>query len=468
MLTLSDPGVALHLVNAAAIDSTWFSRVALNFNPWSKQTAILRAVRRHRRVIIQSGHGVGKSRILAAIALEWMATKPGAKIVCTAGTNAQIHDVLWSEVRKLYRSSRIPIGGEMQERGWKGPRPDWFAVCKSVDDPTALQGVHGEAVLIIVDEAEGVAREMWEALDTLLSSEGARMVAAFNPTTPSGYCFEATQRPDLWHTIAISCLEHPNFISGENVIPGAVTRAWVEECRASWGEDDPRWAFRVLGQFPKTGTRQLASIADLDATIGGGTAAPEPPRAGLDVARFGGDRNVLCLLDDRRRVVACDHWTGHDAMQTVGRVVDRLRGTAFQLRVDTCGMGGPFVDRFRELGVAVDAVDFGAAPSSHGGRSPDWALARGVPFRGAGGRKDELHYVLRQLVRDRAIEIGPKFCELRADLAALQYEFDSAGHFRVDDKETVRVRIGRSPDFSDALVIALSNGFSSPEDYYPR
>jgi hypothetical protein len=50
---------------------------ALAFEPWSKQRAVLEAVRDHQRVAVRSAHGVGKTSIAARVVLWWLAAWPG-------------------------------------------------------------------------------------------------------------------------------------------------------------------------------------------------------------------------------------------------------------------------------------------------------------------------------------------------------------------------------------------------------
>ena len=47
-----------------------------------------------------------------------------------------------------------------------------------------------------------------------------------------------------------------------------------------------------------------------------------------------------------------------------------------------------------------------------------------------------------------------------ADLASVRYWYDSRGRFTVEPKDAIRARIRRSPDFGDALVIALGSGLA--------
>ena len=430
-------------------DATYFCRGVLGFTPWAKQRDILRSVRKHRRTLVISGHGVGKTQIAGAIICEWMSTRPQARVICTATTYPQVREVLWEKTRALYHAAKMPLGGRMLDAAWT-IGPEWMAVAKTADDPTALQGIHGPAVLIVVDEGEGVPASNIEALSSLLSSDGSRMVAFTNPTSTQSWCYEAAQRPDVWHTINVSCLEHPNVVEGREVVPNAVTRQWVEEVRAQHGEDSDYWLSRVLGQFPKGGSKQIVT-ADAMREIEDGIGPEEQPRAGLDVARFGGDRTVLSIFDERRRLVAVESWAGSDLMASTGRAVEVSRRYGARLRVDVCGIGSGVVDRLREMRVDVDAVDFGEKARG------DWPhlVSRGTAFL---NRRAEMHWVFRELVRRKEIGIPKKFRETIADLLVPCFDYKSDGTIYVEDKEKIRARTGRSPDFGDSVLIAMSNG----------
>lgn len=443
------------VLDACAVDSAFFARSVLGWEPWLRQREILESARRHRRTLVMSGHGVGKTRTLASLICETMVTEPDCRVVCMASTYRQVHDALWGEVQKLYRESRLPLGGRIGETEWTigdGSRASIVAV----DDPTALQGIHSRRVLVIVDEAEGVDAKIWGAVDSLLSSGGSSLVVAFNPVTPSGYLFDAHLNPQRWNAIKVSCLEHPNVVQNDEVITGAVTSRWVDEVRTREGEDSAFWASRVCGRFPSAGSDSLVSVAELEATEAVATGVREPRRIGLDVARMGGDANVLVVLDETRRVVAVESWRGEDLMQTTGRLIDAMRRhnvIGRNVAVDSCGIGAGVVDRMREQNVAVTAVDFGSAPAG------DWATVLGKESTFP-NRRCELHAALRALVRSKQISIPSSFREVIADLASVRYWFDSRGRFTVEPKDAIRARIRRSPDFGDALVIALGSGLA--------
>ena len=433
-----------------AADVGFFPAHVLGNPLWEKQREIAASVRKNRRTAVISGHATGKTNTIACVILEAMTMHPNARIILTATTWNQVKDTAWGEVKRLYRNAKLPLGGMMLDTRWTIADGS-LATCISVDDPTALQGVHGPFVLVIVDEAEGLGQDMWAAIESLMSSEGSRLLVCFNPVTPSGFLYEASKQPREWNFINVSCLDHPNVTSGQNQIPGAVTREWVDEMRAKHGEDSPFWHARVLGKFPDAGSDSLLSAREIEATEGIQTGVKEPRRIGLDVARMGSDTSVLTVYDETRTLIAVESWRSEDLMQTAGRLIDAIRRFKVEPRnacVDVCGIGAGVVDRCREAGMIVTPVDFGGGPVG------DWAplLGREAGFP---NRRCELHAVMRQLVREKAISIPTRYREIVADLSAIRYWYDGRGRFVVEPKDAIKERIRRSPDFSDAAILAL-------------
>ncbi len=51
----------------------------------------------------------------------------------------------------------------------------------------------------------------------------------------------------------------------------------------------------------------------------------------------------------------------------------------------------------------------------------------------------------------------PDSDELIADLSAIRYEFTQDGRIKLEGKDDVRKRLGRSPDRADALVLSMGH-----------
>ena len=50
----------------------------------------------------------------------------------------------------------------------------------------------------------------------------------------------------------------------------------------------------------------------------------------------------------------------------------------------------------------------------------------------------------------------PVSAELKADLCGVRYDFDAAGKMRLESKDILKARTGRSPDLADALALTFA------------
>ncbi len=91
-----------------------FAREVLLFEPDGWQKTALMDLAQNPKVAIKSGQGVGKTGLEAVALLWFLCCFPYPRIVATAPTKQQLHDVLWSEISKWM--SRSPLLSEIHER----------------------------------------------------------------------------------------------------------------------------------------------------------------------------------------------------------------------------------------------------------------------------------------------------------------------------------------------------------------
>ena len=269
-----------------------FARNVLGVQLWSKQEEVLSALLEHRRVAVKSGNGLGKG-FSAAVALLWFlhAHQDAAIVLSTAPTFRQVRHILWRQVHRLYRPASEILGGKMLDTRWE-ISSDRYAMGLSAENADQFQGFHSPNMFIVVDEAEGVSDEIYEAIEAVMTSASPLLLLIGNPTTVSGAfrrAFHEERR--LYQTVTISALDSPNVQTGQVVVPGLTTARWVEERREVWGEDNPIYRARVLGEFPKQAEDTLISLTDIEAAgrsrslTGSGTGPREGPRERIRVER---------------------------------------------------------------------------------------------------------------------------------------------------------------------------------------
>lgn len=170
---------------------------------------------------------------------------------------------------------------------------------------------------------------------------------------------------------------------------------------------------------------------------------------GVDVARGGKDNTVIA----RRHKMWFDEpitYQGKetpDGPSTAGLVISALRDKA-PIHIDVIGVGSAPYDFLKDAGQHTIGVN--VAESSHG-RDQSGVLE-------FFNLRSELWWKFREAL-DPAQNTGiaiPKDARLKADLCAPKWKLQSA-KIRVEGREDIVSRIGRSPDFASAYILALMN-----------
>lgn len=442
------------LIDRVDADPLYFGAEVLKRRRWKGQRDIVRAMRAHRRLRLQSGNATGKTHELAAQVIEFLVTMPHRKAVIGGPSYNQVKNGLWDEIVKAWdeaasrgvRLSKNRPGADEWSTG-NGSK----AFISSPDNISSVQGGRGSnGTVIVVDEAQGVHdSKLWDAWESLMQHEESRLVSACNPLFPEGVDYENSLSAD-WHTLTIDSLSHPNVVTGRSILPGAVSRLWIEERRKKWGEEDPRWIARVLGRYPEIGSMSLFSMRTIEAAAMMLPTMREGLHLGIDVAGEGGDLNVATVVRDGV-VEDVREWSGIDPMGTVGMIVQLIRElhvNPTNVHIDSTGLGSGIVARLIEQGYSVDGINFAESPSG--------AWADVLHDQTALNRRAEMYLVAAQLLRDGNLKIPARFDLTRRDLCATRLtKPHSSGASQIEPKDAIKKRIGRSPDFGDSLVLAL-------------
>ena len=242
-----------------------------------------------KRISVVSGHGTGKSTILAMLILWFLFCFENAQVPCTAPTSAQMHDVLWKEV-SLWLSKMPPhvkqkfIWTNGYVRIEESPET-WFARAKtaSKEDPEALAGVHGDHVMFVIDEASGVYEEIFNTAEGALTSGNILVIMISNGTRLVGYFYDSHHLDkENWQTLNLDSEQSP-----------IVDKQFIQRITEKHGKDSDEYKIRVKGSFPQEegvddqGFVPLLVDADLreaqDVTLRGNI------RLGIDPAGDGDD-----------------------------------------------------------------------------------------------------------------------------------------------------------------------------------
>jgi hypothetical protein len=455
---------ARHLVDPVA----WTNQRLGEFI-WSKQRETVEAVRDHRRTAVQSCHGVGKSHIASRVAGWWLDVHPPgtAFVVTSAPTYAQVRAILWRYIRRMHKAAGLP--GRVNQTEWHLDDELVAFGRKPADhDEAAFQGIHALKVLVILDEACGIPEQLWIAADALTTNAECRILAIGNPDNPASHFRKVCTPGSGWHVIKISAFDSPN-LTGEDV-PDELSRAlvgreWVEEKRAEWGEDSPIYRSKVLGEFSVDAPNQVVRQSDvaacrLDLETPYAPAELLPVHLGVDVGG-GGDETVI---RERRGPVAGREWRARtDRPETIApMVLNAIRESgATCVKVDSIGVGFGVIGELRNMAerglhsARIVAVNVGEASSDP---------ARFFNLR------SEIWWMARELSERRGWDLSSMD---NADTTVAQlltplWSPDASGRIKVEPKDDVIERLGRSPDNADALLLAYYAGQDVTTDYFEQ
>lgn len=406
-----------------------------------------------RRIAIKSGHGVGKSTCMAWICWHQLLTRIPQKIAITAPTSSQLFDALFPEIgiwmsklpaflKKLYNKTgdRIEL--------MSAPDDSYLTARTSrPETPEALAGIHSKYVLLIGDEASGIPNPVYEAASGSMSGESAVTILPGNPVRTSGLFFDIFHKPEMagtWKTKTVSCLDSRR-----------VSKKYVEDMKARYGEQSNAFRVRVLGEFPLAGQSNIISYESLAAAEGRDIRVnPSAPTVwGLDVARFGGDKSALCKRKGNAVLGKVETWSDLDLMQLCAVVKadwDRTPPSdrPVEILIDSIGMGAGVVDRLRQLQLPA----FGINVSESAAMSDQYLNLRAELWFEA---KAWFARMDSTIPKESSAYEGDS--TLLEELSRVQYKFTKTGKLQAESKDEMKKRGFASPNKADAFVLTLAS-----------
>lgn len=444
-------------------DPVAFAREVLLFEPDEWQRAALMDLADNPKVAIKSGQGVGKTGMEAVALLWFLCCYPYPRIVATAPTKQQLHDVLWSEVSKWM--SKSPLLSEILK--WTktyiymvGNEKRWFAVARTATKPENMQGFHEDNMLFIVDEASGVADPIMEAILGTLSGENNKLLLCGNPTRTSGTFYDAFHADRaIYRCHTVSSADSPRT-NKEN----------IESLIRKYGEDSNVVRVRVKGEFPNQEDDVFIALSLIEQCGSKLFELSEDSLLpniifGVDVARFGNDETVI-YRNARGKLKIVAKRRGQDLMATVGDIVAAYRKAVKEfpdykgriyVNIDDTGLGGGVTDRLREVKREERLNRLFVIPIN---------AAEKIETDTKMGKEAAEHYnnltthmwaSLRELLENKQIEIEDD-AETFAQLSSRKYFMASNGKIQMEKKEDMKKRGLDSPDRGDAAALSVYLG----------
>lgn len=413
-----------------------------------------------QRVSVSSGHGCGKSSVMAWAVLWLQTCFFPLKVGATAPTQHQLEDVLWAEIGKWHR--KMPkwlqqqiIVGDLRVM-LSGHEKLSFTTGRTArrEQPEALQGLHAENTGVVIDECSGVPDVVFESSEGIMTSESTRALLCSNPTRTNGFFFDTHTRLPGWYRLTVSGEDEPSRTR--------VGETFINQIAARYGSESNGYRIRVQGLFPRMDDDAViphylvedAMARKVDPYI------DAPVVWGLDPARMGNDRTALSMRKGNVKLGPTLWWAKQDTMQTVGRIVRFYEQAPLEYRpteiiIDSIGMGAPIYDRLREVGLPATACDIQGNASEQEGflrlYSEMWWRCRQW-FESGDSRLDETPRI-KDLY---GANVGQHIDFIR-ELTTPRYSIQSNGKIAVEYKEKVKERVQekQSPDLAESFVLTF-------------
>lgn len=398
------------------------------------------------RFATSSGHGIGKSAMVAWIVRWALDTLVGTRVMVTANTEKQLTTKTWPELNKWHSMALTRDWWTWTATAYVSSDPEHAATWRadaitwSEHNTEAFAGAHneGKRLVILFDEASAIGDPVWEVTEGALTDANTEILwAAFgNPTQATGRfreCFRGARH--RWSVRQID----------SRTVPGTnktLLNQWVQD----HGEDSDFVKVRVRGIFPAMSLKGLYSEQDVDAAFGRALRPAQYQFAPV--------------------ILTCDPaWEGDDML-----VIGKRQGLWFEILkempkndndIAVANILARYEDEYQADAVFID-LGYGTGIASAGktmGRT--WQLvsfAESPIDPGCLNKRAEMANLAKAWLKQGGAlpGTGPGAHALRQQLLDIETVPRADGRLQLEAKKDMKARGLDSPGHFDALILSFA------------
>lgn len=301
-------------------------------------------------------------------------------------------------------------------------------------DPQKIKSLEG-ADIAWIEEAQTITKKSWDILEPTIRKEGSEIWISMN---------REHENDALWTALANEgsdkiWLQKVNFY--DNPFCPQEMKDLAKRCQEKSPDD---YAHIWLGEPVRAGDDKLIEASLVRAAQERTPVQTTAPLViGLDIARFGDDASVFCF----RRGRVCEGFKVFRKKDTVelAHLAKRfiISKKPARLFLDIGGVGAGVYDVLLNEGFAhcVKGVGFGEKANL---------------FERYANKRAEMWDGVRSWLKLPDGVSLPKEAEIMDDLCTVKKQYDKLGRLLLEEKAAVKRRLGRSPDWGDALALTFA------------
>lgn len=384
------------------------------------------------------GRGSGKSFTASILAV--LAMLAGKRVICLGQTARAVSEVLAPEI--LDKLNKIIPGRFVFNKS-----SHKFTYGKGViylESYEAIENIRGYTMisLAIMDEAALAPPDIFTILAFCMRGEGIHPVIRMM----------STPRSDNWLTHYISENHIPviHAITSDNKLISEEQIALMKKTCV----DENSWRREFYGEEvddENGGVIFTSALLSENESIHVGVPSIGYC-IGMDCSGLGNDSNVIIVRSENEILEIIDKTvsTAADLASVVrGIVMARGRDKLSHICIDEA-YGLDVGNRLEEMGLPVYLIPFGGVPDN----------------KAYANKRAELYFNLKKGIEENGLFGMTE--EIHRELKATKYKLNNSNRIQIIPKDEIKLNLGRSPDFADALALSYDRPIIPIEAFESR